>query len=135
MSNFSFTKIIFLSVVIFFASTLVFAQTPTATPLNDEGDVVKISTSLVQVDAVVTDKNGTPVTNLTANDFEILQDGKPQKIADLSYVKRTVNTKAANQNQAAVNKTVKNSQPPPIASEHSPEFGRILTFVVDDGSV
>jgi VWFA-related protein len=40
----------------------------------------------VQVDAVVTDAEGRPVPGLTEADFEVLQDDKPQKISELSYV-------------------------------------------------
>ena len=32
----------------------------------------------VRVDVIVTDKKAQPVTNLTQNDFEVLEDGKPQ---------------------------------------------------------
>src|SRR5262245_29640704 len=37
-------------------------------------DVVRITTQLVQVDAVVTDKNGKHVEDLTEGDFELLVD-------------------------------------------------------------
>jgi hypothetical protein len=40
-------------------------QTPTS-----EG-VIRINVNLVQVDAVVTDNKGKPVTNLSAEDFEV----------------------------------------------------------------
>jgi VWFA-related protein len=40
----------------------------------------------VQVDAVVTDAGGRPVTGLTAGDFEVLQGDKPQKISGATYV-------------------------------------------------
>lgn len=48
--------------------------------------VFRITTSLVQVDAVVTDSKGRPVTNLAARDFEILEDGKPQEVMNCAYV-------------------------------------------------
>jgi hypothetical protein len=41
---------------------------PQQKPGDDKDDVVRITTNLVQVDAVVT-KDGKPVTNLTADDF------------------------------------------------------------------
>jgi len=41
---------------------------------------------LVQVDAIVTDSKGKPVTDLTADDFEVLQDGKPQTITSFEFV-------------------------------------------------
>lgn len=49
-------------------------------------DIVKISVTLVQVDAIVTDKNGKQVTDLKPEDFEILEDGKPQAISNFAYV-------------------------------------------------
>ena len=45
---------------------------------------MKITTNLVQVDAVVTDKNGKIVTDLKPEEIEILEDGRKQKIAFLS---------------------------------------------------
>lgn len=52
----------------------------------EEDAVVRVTTNLVQVDAVVTDKNGQPVTDLTAEDFELLEDGRPQKITNFAYI-------------------------------------------------
>lgn len=40
---------------------------------------------LVEMDVVVTDRKGDHVTDLRKEDFEVLQDGKPQKIQSLSY--------------------------------------------------
>ena len=42
---------------------------------SDEDDVVRITSNLVQIDAVVTDKKGRQVTDLKAEEFEILADG------------------------------------------------------------
>ena len=52
----------------------------------DENEVVRISTNLIQVDAVVTDKSGMVVSNLTPEDFEILVNGKSQPITNFSFV-------------------------------------------------
>src|SRR6266576_512320 len=54
-------------------------------PNIEEQDVVRITTNLVQVDVVVT-KDGKLVTDLRPEDFEILEDGKPQAITNFSYV-------------------------------------------------
>ncbi|MDR3702670.1 MAG: VWA domain-containing protein [Candidatus Sulfopaludibacter sp.] len=57
------------------------AQTPAPT-----GYVLRFDVDLVQVDVVVTDSHGNHVPSLTADDFEVRQDGKPQKITHFSYV-------------------------------------------------
>jgi hypothetical protein len=57
-------------------------QNPT---FDDQQDVVRITTNLVQVDAVVT-KDGKQVTDLKPEDFEIFEDGEPQTITHFSYV-------------------------------------------------
>jgi VWFA-related protein len=46
--------------------------------------IAKASTRLVQVNVIVQDKKGQPVTGLTADDFEIRDQGKPQKISVFS---------------------------------------------------
>ncbi|MCA1566224.1 MAG: VWA domain-containing protein [Acidobacteria bacterium] len=51
-----------------------------------EDEVVRITTNLVQLDVVVTDKDGRVVTDLRAEDFEVLEDGRPQAITNLSYI-------------------------------------------------
>ncbi|HEX8847273.1 MAG TPA: VWA domain-containing protein [Pyrinomonadaceae bacterium] len=53
---------------------------------SEEDEVVRITTNLVQVDAVVTDKDGNQVTDLTVDDFEVLEDGDRQQITNFSYV-------------------------------------------------
>src|SRR5258708_23378368 len=53
-------------------------------PAADAQDVVRITTNLVQVDVVVT-KDGKQETDLKPEDFEIFEDGKPQKITNFSY--------------------------------------------------
>jgi hypothetical protein len=45
-----------------------------------------VTTLRVQVDAVVTDSKGHYVTDLTADDFAIYDDGKQQKITNFSYI-------------------------------------------------
>lgn len=60
----------------------------TRTPgANDEGRLVfKSQTVLIQVPAVVTDKAGNHVHNLTKNDFKVLENGKQQKITTFEEV-------------------------------------------------
>jgi VWFA-related protein len=53
----------------------------------DPGPVFRLSVSLVQVDAVVTDRKGRPVTSLGPADFQVFQDGKPQPVTAVAYVR------------------------------------------------
>src|SRR5437764_15107194 len=48
--------------------------------------VEKIEVSVVNVDVTVTDRRGQPVSGLTRDDFEILEDGKPQPISNFYAV-------------------------------------------------
>ena len=48
----------------------------------DEGDVVRVETQLVSVPAVVTDSTGRPLSNLKPENFQIMEDGQPQTIAN-----------------------------------------------------
>src|SRR5258706_619540 len=45
---------------------------------------VRVTTHMVLVDAVVTDKQGKPITGLRPEDFVLEENGKPQKISSLS---------------------------------------------------
>jgi VWFA-related protein len=53
------------------------------------GSSIRTSTRVVLVDAVVTDASSHPVSNLTASDFTVLEDGKPQKISFFSFESHT----------------------------------------------
>lgn len=52
----------------------------------DEQDVVKITTNLVQIDAVVTDKSGKRIVDLKPDEVEIYEDGKVRAITNFSYI-------------------------------------------------
>jgi VWFA-related protein len=69
-------------IALILASAIAFAQTQSQPPET----VIRINVNLVQVDATVTDSKGKAVTDLKAEDFQILQDGKPQVITNFSYI-------------------------------------------------
>src|SRR5260370_11144422 len=62
---------------------IVAGQQASQSPATGES-VLRVNSRLVLVDAVVLDKTGNPITNLTESDFTVLEDGKPQKIAAFS---------------------------------------------------
>jgi VWFA-related protein len=69
------------------ALMLLSAQSPAPDTVTDT--VIRINVNLVQVDAVVMDSKDKPVTDLKKEDFEILQDGKPQAITNFSFITTT----------------------------------------------
>jgi len=54
--------------------------TPAAPDAQQPGLVIRQSVRRVIVDVVVSDPNGKPVSGLTADDFSITEDGKPQRV-------------------------------------------------------
>jgi len=97
-------------------------------------DVVRITTNLVQLDAVVTDKSGNQIRDLSASDFEVFQDGKPQKIVSGFYVNTEVSERTRLQTAEAKPSAEKRQPPAPSSGVNSANAARILTFVVDDGN-
>jgi VWFA-related protein len=60
-------------------------QTP-ATPIDQPPVTFRVEVNYVEVDTVVTDAQGTPITNLTKNDFELFEDGKRQEVSSFSLI-------------------------------------------------
>ena len=103
---------------------------PQSTPQKvEDADVVKITTNLVQVDAVVTDKNGKIVTDLKPEEVEILEDGRKQKITHFSF--NATETPASTSSTKSA--TVDRNAPPIPPSKLKPEdVRRTIAVVVDD---
>ncbi|MFL6208271.1 MAG: VWA domain-containing protein [Pyrinomonadaceae bacterium] len=109
-------------------------QQPAAPPPPMQGDeeIVRVTTNLVQMDVVVTDKDGRQVTDLQASDFELLEDGRPQQITNFAYVNTTTPAPAA---VAATTPTVRPARldmvaPPPRIEPR--QTRRTMALVVDD---
>lgn len=62
------------------------AQQPSAPIALADQPVFRLTVSLVQLDAVVTDQKGRHVTTLGPGDFEVYQDGRLQPITAVTYV-------------------------------------------------
>ena len=60
---------------------------PGQEPVTPPPTVFSVSTTLIQIDSVVTDSKGLQVTNLKSDDFQVWVDGKPQPITNFSYVR------------------------------------------------
>lgn len=60
---------------------LAFLCVPSGIFAQADEDVIKVDTSLVVINATVTDASGKPVGNLKNNQFTVFEDGKPQEIS------------------------------------------------------
>ena len=56
-------------------------QTADAQPDEQPSSTIKVNVKLVNVFTTVTDSGGSPVSSLKEEDFQVFEDGKPQKIA------------------------------------------------------
>jgi VWFA-related protein len=104
-------------------------QEPTR-PSDEEDEVVRITTNLVQLDAVVTDGEGRHVTDLGPEDFEVLEDGRPQPITNFSFIKTGEPAPASPPPSASGSKVV--GVPLPPARLRREQVRRTLALVVDD---
>ena len=85
----------------------------------------KVEVNYVEVDAVVTDKQGNFVRDLTADDFQLFEDGKPQKIRTYSLVEIPIER---------IEKPLFVKQPiePDVQTNARGTDGRIYLLVLDD---
>jgi VWFA-related protein len=93
--------------------------------------VIRIEVNLVQVDAVVTDSKGKPVTDLTADDFEVYQDGRLQRIRNFEFVR----VRAGEPGGSPVpgpRVQPRGTTPPPSRALRPEEVRRTIALVVDD---
>jgi VWFA-related protein len=111
---------------------------PRAVPVQEptaDDEVVRITTNLVQVDAVVTDRDGRQVTDLRPEDFEILENGRVKQISHFSYI--TIGPTAIPATTAAAPASAKpprgpNVPPLPPARLRPTQVQRTIALVVDD---
>ncbi len=82
---------------------------------------LRITVTLVQVDAVVTDSGGRRVRDLRREDFQLLQDGEPQTITHFSYI--------AGETQAPADHALLRLAPVAITPG---QIRRTIALVVDD---
>lgn len=105
-----------------------FAQTPTPTPdRSDDGDVVKISTALIQIDVTVTDRRGKIITDLRRDEIEVFENGKKQDISHFNFISNV----RENVEKPKDDKTPPVPLPPPTAVKPD-KVRRTIALVVDD---
>ena len=82
----------------------------------------------VEVDVIVTDRDGRPVSDLRAQDFELLQDDRAQPVTTFAYVPVTASVEA--EPQTGTGTAPPTASHDPVSAAAAP--GRLLVVVVDD---
>src|SRR5436305_404510 len=109
--------------LVFLASTVLTAgqnPAPAAQP-----PTFKVQVDYVEVDAVVTDRQGNLVRDLKKEDFQVLEDGKAQSITTFSFVDIPVER---------ADRPLYASSPiePDVRTNERPFDGRVYVMVIDD---
>ena len=98
----------------------------------DGETVIRINVDLVQVDAVVTNSKDDPVTDLKAEDFIVLQDGKPQEITHFTFIRTKDPTPRPARKVADRKEAEAPVVPPPPVPIKREKVRRTIAIVVDD---
>ena len=104
-------------------------KTPQSPAQKQDDAVLRVETELVQVEVIVTDKNGKMVRDLRREDFELKEDGKPQ---DVAYFSVGTATTPAQWITTVAKKNTPASQPPPKISTPENAAGRHFVLALDD---
>jgi VWFA-related protein len=102
-------------------------QTPPASPppAQQQQPTFKVRVDYVEVDAVVTDRQGRLVRDLKKEDFQVLEDGKSQAITNFTIVDIPVDRDVKPLFAAAPIE-------PDVKTNEKPFDGRVYVMVVDD---
>jgi VWFA-related protein len=108
------------------------AQTPQQPqkPKDDAGpeDVVRITTSLVQTDVVVTDKNDQVISDLKLEDFKVFENGKKQDLQFMGFV----SADSAPRTEGTINVAGQPVEPDVARNLSQRDLRRVFAFVIDD---
>jgi VWFA-related protein len=103
------------------------AQTATPPPAQPPQPPVtfKVEVNYVEIDANVVDAQGNFVPNLTRDDFQIVEDGKPQAVRAFSMVDIPIE-------RADPPLFSRTAIAPDVVSNRTPFDGRVFVLVIDD---
>ncbi|MGI8545036.1 MAG: hypothetical protein ACR2MD_16370, partial [Aridibacter sp.] len=73
-------KILLISLFLF-VLTVSAQVSPKNTKVEDDGEILKVETQLVDVPIVITNQDGKPILNLKSENFDIFEDGKKQELS------------------------------------------------------
>ena len=100
-------------------------QQPAQPPPTPEQPIFRGGINTVRVDVIVTDRQGNPVTDLKLEDFDIQEDGKPQKAETFRLIQIDAVTQPAYTQRAL---RTRNDEETAAADENA----RIFAFFLDD---
>jgi VWFA-related protein len=101
---------------------------------QEPATVFSVSTTLIQIDTVVTDSKGRQVTDLKADDFQVKVDGKLQPITNFSYVHLdSPNVNRASLSPQASQSPLTSASPADVLKPE--DVRRSMVLVVDDLSL
>jgi VWFA-related protein len=145
MARFRFfiTATMFCIVLLFFNLHVSIGQDGSTIPesetVSESGPVeplaIKLSVNEVRLDVVVLDNKGNPVTNLTAADFEIFQNGRRQKTLSSVYIKDQSEVATLAVQSPASKKDTRNIPALPATALKREDTRRTIVFVLDDRSM
>jgi VWFA-related protein len=115
------------------AAFLLLVRAPAAQE-SQAGDVprFRVSVDAVRIDAVVTDGNGRIVRDLTADEFEVLQNGRRQKVTFAQFVPVAANPGADQEAVARSDARVRPESSPVVSPVTRSSIQRTLAIVIDD---
>ncbi len=108
-----------------------FAQSSSINAQDPQGPpsvTFQVEVNYVDVDVVVTDEQGNFISGLKREDFEVLEDGKPQKVEMFSFVEIPVE-------QEDRFRFTDRPVPVDVHSNREPFAGRLYVIVLDDMDV
>jgi VWFA-related protein len=110
--------------VLFAGTALTAGQNPPPAPQNQQ-PTFKLRVDYVEVDVVVTDRQGNVVRNLKKEDFQVLEDGKSQAISAFTMVDIPIER---------ADRPLFASAPiePDVKTNERPFDGRVYVMVIDD---
>lgn len=111
--------------VLLAGSALIAGQNPPPAPAGAQTPTFKLRVDYVEVDALATDRQGAFVRDLKKEDFQILEDGKPQIISSFGIVDIPVER---------ADRPLYTSTPvePDMKTNERPFDGRMYVMVIDD---
>src|SRR5262249_52694476 len=105
---------------------------PGTTPPRQDQDTLRVTTSSVQVEAIVTDKSGRRITGLSAADFQLTDEGKPQSVDFFSVIEGSKVQRTEGANAANTTGSSTGTGSAPASPLLNPYRGRHIALVFDD---